>query len=157
MVLRDAGRGVMRSIVIAALSTACAVTHAPAAGSERELIDLETRWGDAVVKNDADEINRFVDGGWVVIDPEGRTIDRASFLDAIRSGTLRHEAMILEAPRVRVYGDAAVVTGRATSRGRYAGSAFSTHEVSTDVFVRRDGRWRCVLTQLTSVPGATTR
>jgi hypothetical protein len=51
---------------------------------------------------------------------------------------------------VRVYGGAAIVTAHAKSVGQFAGTAFSTDEVSTDVWVQTKDGWRCVLTQLTA-------
>ena len=51
--------------------------------------------------------------------------------------------------KVRVYGDSAVVTARATSKGKFNGQAFTELERSSDVFVRQKGQWKCVLTQLT--------
>jgi len=51
--------------------------------------------------------------------------------------------------RVRVYADAAVVTAITSTEGKFMGQEFSTQERATDVFVRRDGRWQCVLTHLT--------
>jgi ketosteroid isomerase-like protein len=54
--------------------------------------------------------------------------------------------------RVRVYGDSAVVTGLTRTKGKFMGQEFSTQERATDVFVKRDGRWRCVLTHLTRLP-----
>ncbi len=57
--------------------------------------------------------------------------------------------------RVRVYGDAALGTCEARSKGEYNGAAFSTHERSTSVYVKQDGRWQCVFTQLTPMRGAT--
>jgi ketosteroid isomerase-like protein len=58
--------------------------------------------------------------------------------------------MSLSDERVRVYGDAAIVTAHAKSAGTYAGAAFSTDEVSTDFWVRTKDGWRCALTQLTA-------
>ena len=52
---------------------------------------------------------------------------------------------------VRVYGDTAVVTARATSKGRFKGHPFSESERSTDIFVRQSGQWKCVLTHLTRI------
>jgi ketosteroid isomerase-like protein len=54
--------------------------------------------------------------------------------------------------RVRVYGDSAVVTALTRTKGKFTGQDFSTQERATDVFVKRDGRWQCVLTHLTRFP-----
>jgi ketosteroid isomerase-like protein len=60
-------------------------------------------------------------------------------------------------PSIRVYGDAAVVIARGVSGGRYRGEPFHLIERVSCVFVREQGRWRCVLTHLSEiaeVPGA---
>jgi ketosteroid isomerase-like protein len=116
-----------------------------------ELQNLDKEWSAAIVKNDADAIGRFMSEDWVIIGPEGNVIDRARFLGVIRSGDLTHESMESDGWLVRVYGDAAVVTAEAKSKGKYKGQGFATHERSTSVYVRREGRWQCVHTQLTPI------
>jgi ketosteroid isomerase-like protein len=54
--------------------------------------------------------------------------------------------------RIRVYGSSAVVTGLTRTKGKFMGQEFSTQERATDVFVKGDGRWQCVLTHLTRFP-----
>ena len=50
--------------------------------------------------------------------------------------------------KVRIYGDAAVVTGIVTRTGAYKGVPFKDRQhLFTDTFVRRDGRWQCVASQ----------
>lgn len=103
------------------------------------------------VENNAEAIERFIADGWIIVDAEGRIIEKDKFLAVVRSGALTHDTMKLDDPRVRIYGDAGVITGCATSSGKYMGADFATLERSTDVFVRIDGQWRCVLTQLTRI------
>ena len=117
----------------------------------KELQDLDKEWSAAIVKNDVETIGPFMSADWVIIGPEGTVIDRARFLGVIKSGDLTHELMESDDWRLRVYGDTAVVTAQARSKGKYKGQAFATHERSTSVFVRKDGRWQCVLTQLTPI------
>jgi hypothetical protein len=59
--------------------------------------------------------------------------------------------MKVDDPRIRIYADAGVITGRATSAGKFMGTEFTTLERATDVFIRINGQWRCVLTQLTRI------
>ena len=117
---------------------------------EEELLKVEKGFVDAIAKNDLEAIERFVTDDWIIINADGRIIDRERFLEVIKSGTLTHEMMESEDMRVRVYGDSAVVSALTRSKGKFMGQEFTTHERSTDVFVRRDGQWRCVLTQLTA-------
>ena len=56
--------------------------------------------------------------------------------------------------RVRVYGDTAVVVSRGVSGGTYQGQPFRELERASCVFVREEGRWRCVLTHLSRLSPA---
>ena len=117
-----------------------------------ELLKLEKAFAETIVRNDLEGIARLVVDEWIIIDPNGDIVDRARFFEVIRSGALTHEMMESEDFRVRVYGDSAVVTGITRTKGKFMGQEFSTQERSTDVFVKRDARWRCVLTHLTRFP-----
>ena len=117
---------------------------------EDELAKVEAEFANAIVKNSPEEIRQFVSDDWIIINADGGIIDRQRFLEVIKSGTLTHEMMESDDIRVRVYGDSAVVSAVTRSKGKFMEQEFTTHERSTDVFVRHDGQWRCVLTQLTA-------
>ena len=116
---------------------------------EEELVKVEKEFTDAIVRNNPEKIREFVTEDWIIINANGGIIEMERFLEVIRSGALTHETMESDEMRVRVYGDSAVVSALTRSKGKFVGQEFTTHERSTDVFVRRDGKWRCVLTQLT--------
>ena len=116
-----------------------------------ELVALEKGWAQAFIRNDAEAIARHVAQDWTIITPEGNVLDGSIFLGLIKAGDLTHEVMDFADTSVRVYGDAAVVTAQATSKGRFKGHAFSESERSTDIFVKQGGQWKCVLTQLTRI------
>ena len=120
--------------------------------AEEELLKLEKEFTDAIVRNDLESIGRLVTDDWIIIDPKGEIVDRARFFEVIKSGTLTHEMMESQDFRVRVYGDSAVVTGVVRTKGKFMGQEFSTQERATDVFVKREGQWQCVLTHLTGFP-----
>ena len=117
--------------------------------AEQELLKLEKAFAEAIVRNDLEGIGRLVTDDWIIIDPNGEIVDRARFFEVIKSGALTHDLMESEDFRVRVYGDSAVVSAVTRSKGKFMGQEFSTQERATDVFVKRDGRWQCVLTHLT--------
>ena len=116
---------------------------------EDELLKLEKEFAEAIVSNDLEGIGRLVTEDWIIIGPNGEIVDRARFFEVIKSGALTHDLMESEDFRVRVYGDSAVVTGVTCTKGKFMGQEFSTQERATDVFVKRDRRWQCVLTHLT--------
>ena len=119
---------------------------------EEELLKIENEFAEAIVRNDLEGIGRLVADDWIIIEPDGGIVDRARFFEVIKSGALTHEMMESEDLRVRVYGDSAVVTAITRTKGKFMRQEFSTQERATDVFVKRDGRWQCVLTHLTRFP-----
>ena len=120
--------------------------------AEKELLKLEEEFAAAIVRNDLEHIGQLVAHDWIIIDPDGGIVEKARFFEVIKSGALTHDMMESEDLRVRVYGDSAVVTGATRTKGKFMGQKFSTQERATDVFVKRDGRWQCVLTHLTRFP-----
>ena len=116
---------------------------------QEEILKLEEEFGQAMIKNDAEAIGRFLADDWIIVDPDGGIIDRSHFLDVIKSGALSHERMNSDDTRVRIYENTATVTALTTTKGKFMGQEFTTQERATDVFVKQNGRWQCVLTQLT--------
>jgi ketosteroid isomerase-like protein len=116
---------------------------------QEELLTLEEQFSQAVAANDAAAIGRFVADDWVIVDADGRVIDRPRFISLIESGALSHESMESTDVEIRVHGETAVVTGITTSKGQFMGQGFTARERATDVLVRLDGRWLCVFSQLT--------
>ena len=114
-----------------------------------EILRLEKEFSQAIVKNDAEAVGRFLADDWIIIDPDGGIIDRARFLGVIKSGVLIHEMMESDDTRVRIYGNAAIVTALVTTKGKFNGQAFTSRERATDVFVKQSGRWQCALSHLT--------
>jgi len=119
--------------------------------AQEEILELEREFGDAMISNDVDAIGRFLSDDWVIIDPDGGVIDKSRFFAVIQSGALRHEAMDSEDIRVRTYANAATVTAVTSTKSKYLGKEFKTRERATDVFVKTNGRWQCVLTHLTTL------
>jgi ketosteroid isomerase-like protein len=116
---------------------------------DTELANLTAAWNQAIVSNDVGAISQFMADDWVLVTPESGVIERARFLEAIESGALTHEAMDSDVLRVRIYEDSAVLTARGRNNGTFQGHAFRADEWITDVFVKQQDGWRCVLTHLT--------
>lgn len=117
---------------------------------ERELIDTGAAWAQAMVENDAEAIGNFMADEWVMVSERGIST-KEHFLHFVSSGQLTHSRFEMTGePRVRVYGDTAVMSGRIINTAHFGGKQFDADEWTSDVFVRRDGRWQCVLSQITA-------
>lgn len=112
---------------------------------------LLNEWAAAIVANDAEAIGRFVAPDWKFVTSTGIT-SGLTFLRLVASGDLTHDTMKLEVEHFSATSDTTVlVTTHGTNSGAYRGEPFSADEWATDVFVWDGERWRCTLTQLTSV------
>jgi len=116
-----------------------------------EFVQMTKHFAQAIRSNNASEIAEFLSQDWVLVTPEAGPVDKRQFLQAIETGILSHDTMEIDVVRVKVYGDTALVTGRGRNTGKFRGQPISADEWTTDVYRRTDGRWRCVLTQLTPV------
>ena len=118
-----------------------------------DLLALAAAWAEAIVANDPDRIAAFVTEDWVLVSGSGVSPGH-EFLALVESGELAHSAMTtVGETRVRVWGDTAVLTARITNTAHYRGRRFDADEWTTDVFVRRDGRWRCAVSHYSSAAG----
>ncbi|GGX76949.1 hypothetical protein GCM10007160_00120 [Litchfieldella qijiaojingensis] len=120
----------------------------------KELEAVEDAFNQAVVSNDVAEISACIADDWVLVTPEAGPVSREGFLKAVGEGVLSHSSMSKDIDRVRVYGNVAVVTGRGRNTGMFKGAPISADEWVTDVYVKTEGRWICVLTHLTPVAGS---
>lgn len=108
----------------------------------------------AGVRKDVEAIAPFTADEYVQIDFDGRVMDREATFRRIRSSDIRLKSNAPDDLAVRIYGDVAVVTGRATPKGVADGREFVDPIRYSRVYVKRDGRWQVVLFQQTRIaPG----
>jgi Domain of unknown function (DUF4440) len=106
-----------------------------------KIMQLERDWGDA--------LDRILGDDYSVITKDGSVLTKAQEL-AKHSGSA-DELFDLEPMKVRIFGDAAVVTGGHREKSQYNGRDTSGHYRWRDVFVKRNGRWQAVASELTRV------
>jgi uncharacterized protein (TIGR02246 family) len=114
---------------------------------EQELIKLENEWAGAWVKMDAAFFERIEADDYMWTSPSGEVWTKAkdlAFVRSLRSGEGTSLSYVTDEVKVRVYGDAAVVTGRDTIKETKKGKDVSHQERWTNTWVKRDGRWQCV-------------
>jgi ketosteroid isomerase-like protein len=137
------------ALLIAPIATSrAAAAPKPAAGPTAEsAMAAEEELTRAMRDNDADGIARSLSDDWAVISARGGVGEGKSiFPEGIKSGFLKHTAYEVSEPRVRLYGDVALVTTKVHNAGTFGGKPFDAMERQTDVWLWKDGTWKCVLT-----------
>ena len=82
---------------------------------------------------------------WIAITPDGKSQTKAERAAEIKSA--RTISATLGDMNVRVFGDAAVVTGTDDETTMQDGKESTEHYVWTDVFVKHNGKWLAVASQ----------
>ncbi len=120
--------------------------------AEQEILNLIQDWMNAEVKADMVFLDRFIADDWVSTDPVGNVWTKSQFLAGRKSGEGAVLSFTLDNMKVRIYGDAAVVTGRMTAKQTFQGQDISGQYQCTDMLIKKDGRWQCVATHLSLIP-----
>lgn len=82
--------------------------------------------------------------------PGGNVTPRETFLGYLHSGDLFYDSADHHELNVRIYGDAAILTGQSTFRVRFQGTSFSERLTYTTAYVRSDIGWQMVAWQSTA-------
>jgi ketosteroid isomerase-like protein/uncharacterized protein YciI len=103
----------------------------------------------ALQNNDSVGIYHLLDKDWAVIPSDGSVhAGPEVFPSGIRTGYRTLRVMELSEPRVRLFGDIALVTTKVRLSGQLGGKSYDDLKMrQTDVWRWKDGAWKCVLTQ----------
>jgi ketosteroid isomerase-like protein len=137
----------MAPVVISRMAKSAKAADGP---TTENVMAAEEDLARAMRENDADGIARWLSDDWAVISGkggvgEGKTI----FPEGIRQGYLTRKTFEISEPRVRIYGNMALVTTKVNTSGVFGGKPFDVVERQTDVWLWKDGGWKCLLTHET--------
>jgi len=122
------------------------------AGVEQTLTKMENDALAAIIKRDVAAFGKVFADDAVLATPDGTLQTKAQLLADVKSGDLVIESSSISDMKIKVYGDAAVVTYITNDKGKYKGQDITGRYRWTDVFVRRGGAWQIVAGQGTPIP-----
>ena len=126
-----------------------------AAGSvEQAIMQFESERREATLRNDPAYFERVLADDYMGTGMNGEVTDKAQTIANTKAGNPKFESLTYEDQKVRVYGDAAVVTGRALLKGTTQGQAIDGPVRFTRVYVKRGDKWQLVTFQVTRVAQA---
>jgi len=133
--------------VVASLALGLTPQQNQNAAVVQELMRLETVWNEAYQNGDADSLDKLWADDLEVTVPKMPVMSKSDVLGFARSGRMKFERYQTSDVKVRVYGDAAVVSGRLQRTRTLNGKTLDDDWRFIKVYVKRDGRWLVVAFQ----------
>jgi ketosteroid isomerase-like protein len=119
---------------------------------EQEILALEDKRCAAMTGRDAEALAALLHDELVYTHSSAVVDDKASYVEAIRSGKTRYHSIKRSEERVRAYGDTAFVTGRAEIEVDVNGQHKSLRLRYLDAWTRTPRGWKFVAWQSTGIP-----
>jgi len=114
--------------------------------------EVERQFFSSLIQSDHVALDRILTDDFILIDVlRGAEIDKTTLLEVIRSGQLKFETIEPSEVRLRLYRDAAIVTGRTHMYGRFGDVPFTVYSRYTHVYIQQETEWRLASAQGTPI------
>jgi hypothetical protein len=146
-----------QTLLVAVGIAATALAQGPAGTSPdthdtRELARLETVWNEAHVRGDAEALDRLWADDFVVTVPGMPVMTKSDTIGVWRTGRMKFQRYETSDVRMRVYDNAAIVTGRVQRTRTVSGNVADDDWLFTKVYVMRAGGWQVVAFHASPAP-----
>ena len=139
-------------VLAAAFSSVTLLGSARAEDVQEQLKKLETDRSAAIVKGDVATLEKQTSDDYTLVNMNGQMSDKSQMVNAFKTGQTKLTSDDLSDLKVRVYGNTAVITGKADVKGTLGGNDATGQIMFTRVYVKKDGRWQSVAYQQTRIP-----
>ena len=119
-----------------------------AQGDETKIIALENLWNQMQIAHDADAMGKMLDADVVFTDYDGTVMSKPQFLASIRANSIQLTVEVSEDMKLHRHGDTVIVIGATREKGTEKGKPFSHVGRFTDTWIKKDGQWLCIASQL---------
>jgi ketosteroid isomerase-like protein len=118
---------------------------------EQALKKIQHQWADARLKRDSSFATQIEADDFTVVWPDGQIINKQDDVKSYEAdGAVFSEFKITDLG-VRFYRETAIVLGEGSIKGHTPTKDLSSKYVWTDTFVKQNGAWKAVASQVTSV------
>lgn len=118
----------------------------------RELLRAEADACQAFEGGNADALRRMLTADFALVDSRGEVTNLEQNLAEVAAREPYYEMFRNHDQQVRRYGDAALIVGITSIRGRAGGEPFAADFRYADAWIRRDGRWLLAASHASRLP-----
>lgn len=111
----------------------------------------EMKWAESYKKRQVDVLSSLLADDYVITMEDGSVYSKVGFISHTAQPTEHVEISEFSDLKIRVHGDAAVVTGTYHERGETDGKSYDYRDRLTDVWMKIDGKWKLIASHY-SVP-----
>jgi len=137
----------LRAGVLATL----AFTWLFAADTDSDIYNAEKAWAAAVVARDAAELERIFANELIYAHSTGVVETKQQYIERLKSGAQKYDAITHENTKVVDYGNAAVAHSTVRMSGTSNGRPFNDHVMMLHLWVKRGGTWQLAAHQTTKL------
>jgi len=119
---------------------------------QKEILAQDARRMEAMVKADVKTLGEILRDDLTYIHSSGQIETKAQVIDEIVTGKLTYRALVPSEQTVRLFGDSALVTGRAQIKATSNRKALGFWVRFTEVWIRTGGTWQLAAWQSTRLP-----
>ena len=114
---------------------------------EPELLRLNNLYDSALVNNDTAVLKRLYADDFIYTNPEGKVLTKEQQINSIAVSEMNWEEGKSEDVKLKIFGDAAVMTGSFLAKGNYRGNPVTINERYTVVWIKKDDTWQMAAEQ----------
>jgi ketosteroid isomerase-like protein len=122
------------------------------AGVEDEIRNAEKSWAAAVKGRDFAALDKIFTPNLVYAHATGAIQTKKEYMDRLRTGKQRYDAITYESTKVFVYGDSAVAHSIMRMSGVNDAGPFNDHLMTMHFWVKQGGAWHLAAHQTTKLP-----
>jgi ketosteroid isomerase-like protein len=141
-----------RAFIIAAACWLLATSGFAAGAVPADLAARVRAYDEAQIKGDQPALQDLLADDYVLVNSRGKRQDKAGLIADYTKPGFRLEPFKVEEPVELVWRDGAVMGGVATLRGVDDGKAFEVRLRFSDIWARRQGKWRVIYTHASRDP-----
>jgi ketosteroid isomerase-like protein len=134
------------------LAPAFAADKAAPSGDETRVMQVTQEACEAFLRADLPAVEALLAPEFTLVNSRATVQTREEVLAEVRNRDPQYEVFRNHSMTAHVFGDAAIVQGITSVKGRSGEHAFDVNVRFTDTLVRKRGRWRLVVSHVTAIP-----
>jgi ketosteroid isomerase-like protein len=137
-------RKTMFSAVLACLVALTVQATAQESPDAAQIRALESQITNSYKLRQVESLATLLDEDFVITFEDGTTLSKTGYVSFMASPADRIDVAEMSDLKIRVHGTTAVVTGIYHERGDTKSEAYDYHDRFTDVWKKKNGRWRLI-------------